>query len=270
MRAPLPNHTFFVKIAFVCLSFFLISSLDNDTSASQAQQWNANLKGNILEITYGSDNDFPQYAALHLDSSYFRLNYGPESSWGTSVILLPAFWENGEYFQGGPVTASWKSVGSNFLISISGVLSGLSVHGKVLIHPPDKTSISTKVTMDVAGNIDLDDRPGEAFKPVMLSSMYISANIWDTQMAFVDSTPYLIPLSGWITDPPVVGTEFGLTGGTSNWKNNAPTIKVTLKDKMKITGWVTPSNDPNDDNVGFWAASDQVMASWYYMIIARP
>jgi hypothetical protein len=30
---------------------------------------------------------------------------------------------------------------------------------------------------------------------------------------------------------------------------------------MQITDWVTPSKDPNDDNFGFWAASDQMFLS---------
>ncbi len=51
---------------------------------------------------------------------------------------------------------------------------------------------------------------------------------------------------------------------------NAPSIEVTLDEPMQITGWVTPSNDPNDDNVGFWAASNQIIQSWQYTVIAKP
>lgn len=48
--------------------------------------WSVRQNGDIVEIAYGSGTDFPQDAALHLDSSYFRMNYGPDSGWGTSVI----------------------------------------------------------------------------------------------------------------------------------------------------------------------------------------
>ena len=61
--------------------------------APQAPAWSVSRNGNILEISYGSDSDYPQYAALHLDSSYLRMNYGPGSGWGTSVVLFPSFWE---------------------------------------------------------------------------------------------------------------------------------------------------------------------------------
>ena len=38
---------------------------------------------------------------------------------------------------------------------------------------------------------------------------------------------------------------------------------------MDITGWVTESTDPNDDNVGLWAAADEVLDSWEYVIYSR-
>ncbi|MCS7105408.1 MAG: hypothetical protein NZ954_07615 [Thermofilaceae archaeon] len=41
--------------------------------------WSITQKGDILQIAYGMRGSYPQYAALHLDSGYFRVNYGPES-----------------------------------------------------------------------------------------------------------------------------------------------------------------------------------------------
>jgi hypothetical protein len=128
--------------------------------------------------------------------------------------------------------------------------------------------LSATISINVDGNLELDNRPGEAFKPVMLSSMHISANMWDTKLAYVDSQSFEVPEEGWIIQPPTEGRVFGLQGGTSDWKTNAPTIEVTLDEPMQITGWVTPSSDPNDDNVGFWAASDQIIQSWRYKVIA--
>ncbi|HEY7615848.1 MAG TPA: hypothetical protein VH744_03520, partial [Terriglobales bacterium] len=78
------------------------------------------------------------------------------------------------------------------------------------------------------------------------------------------------PASGWMIDPPATGTVFGLTGGTSSWKTNAPTMELTFPASQTVTGWVTSSSDPNDDNVGFWAASDSVVSSFTYDITARP
>jgi hypothetical protein len=54
--------------------------------SAPTQSWSLRVRGTVLEVFYGTGGSAPQYAALHLDSSYFRLNYGPGSSWGTSVI----------------------------------------------------------------------------------------------------------------------------------------------------------------------------------------
>ena len=69
---------------------------------------------------------------------------------------------------------------------------------------------------------------------------------------------------------PTEGRVFGLRGGTSDWEINASTIEVALAQPMQVTGWVTRSSNPNDDNVGFWAASDQIIRKWQYMVIAKP
>ncbi len=232
--------------------------------------WVITQSGNILQIAYGSGTNFPQYGALHLASSYFRLNYGPTSGWGTSVILFPAFWSGGVYYQGAPVTDySWQVVNQNLVLSTVGTIGGLNVSSQVNLSPPAENSIIAQVTTTVAGGVPLDNRPGEAFKPVMLSSMHISSTQWDTRMAFVGCRYFDIPVSGWIIPSPFVTNNiFGLLGGTSEWKPNAPTIWIVLDRLMQVTGWVTPSTDPNDDNVGFWAAVDEVLPSWSFRIIA--
>jgi hypothetical protein len=99
--------------------------------------------------------------------------------------------------------------------------------------------------------------------------MHISSDSWDTQSAYVDNGTLAIPESGWIVDPPVTGSRFGLRGGTSTWKTNAPTVEITMETGRAITGWVTPSADPNDDNVGFWAAAEEVVREWGYRIVVR-
>ncbi|MHB9023149.1 MAG: hypothetical protein ACYC7E_03105 [Armatimonadota bacterium] len=235
----------------------------------QGLHWLVTQDGDILEIAYGSGTNYPQYAALHLDSSYFRLNTGPGSGWGTSVVVMPSFWTGGVYYQGTPITAQYATDGTNLIISIDGTLAGLHSEGDIRLSPPAGNAIAAQVSMTTSGVVTLDNRPGEAFKPVMLSSMHISASQWDAQSAFIGAQSYAIPASGWLVDPPVAGTTFGLEGGTSTWKTNAPTVEITFPTSRTITGWVTSSADPNDDNIGFWAASDQVLTSWQYDIVAR-
>ncbi len=231
--------------------------------------WGAKLNGNILEIAYGSGNDFPQYAAFYTNSSYFRMVYGPDSGWGTSIILMPSFWESGNYYQGAPISASWNKVGDNLVIPFTGTISNLQVEGKITLSPPIQDQIEAHVTIITDGSAQIDTRPGEAFKPVMLSSMHISDSEWDSQSAYTSSRTYQIPVSGWIINPPVNNSVFGLTGGTSSWKTNAPTIEIQMTTNRQITGWVTESTNPNEDNTGFWAASDDVLLSWEYTIIAK-
>lgn len=258
-----------VLLTCICMVIILLScSCDGPPPPSKS--WKVIERGSIVEVAYGSETDFPQYAALHLESGYFRMNYGPGSGWGTSVILLPSFWEKGIYYQGAPISCTWITEGSELLLSFTGNISSLNISGNICIAPPTQNLLSATIIINVDGNLELDNRPGEAFKPVMLSSMHISTNMWDTQLAYVASQSFEIPEEGWIIQPPAQGRIFGLKGGTSDWKLNAPSIEVTLDQPMQITGWVTLSSDPNDDNVGFWAASNQIIRSWQYTVIAKP
>lgn len=263
-------------ICFILLAVLVVlpenASLDARASPRQLSNssWVVTQSGSILQIAYGSSTDFPQYGALHLASSYFRLNDGLTSGWGTSVILFPAFWSGGVYYQGAPVTDySWQVVNQNLVLSIAGTIGGLHVSSQVRLSPPAENSIIARVTTTVAGRVPLDNRPGEAFKPVVLSSMHISSSRWDTRLAFVGCRSFDLPVSGWIIPSPF-GTNniFGLLGGSSEWKPNAPTTWIVLDRRMQVTGWVTPGIDPNDDNVGLWVAVDDILPSWSFTMIA--
>lgn len=259
------------------LSLLLFALLRLPAESTPGETWDVTHSGNELQIAYGSGTDFPQYGVLHLDDSYFRLNYGPTSEWGTSAILLPAFWSGGTYYQGAPISATHQIEEEDLVLSITGTIStptgSLAVSSEVRLLPPVKdVAITARVTttVTVSGSVPLDNRPGEAFKPIMLSSMHIAPTVWDTQAAYADCHFYSIPASGWIVQPPAVERIFGLVGGTSTWKSNASTIEVGLDQSLQVTGWVTSSSDPNDDNVGFWAVSAEILPSWSYTITAVP
>jgi hypothetical protein len=116
----------------------------------------------------------------------------------------------------------------------------------------------------------LDPHAGETFMPVMLSSMHVSSTSWSAETAYVDSTPLVLPVSGWVTTPPIVGKTFGLVGGSSDWNSNSPTVQIVLDQPRQVTGRVKASNDKNDDNVAFWAASDDLLEFWEYSVSAAP
>jgi len=237
----------------------------------------------ILEIAYGSGVDFPQYAAFYLRDAqgtggFLRPIHGRDVIWGTSIVALPSFWEQVEgepepvYHQGARIeTVTWETRGGDLFISYETSISSLRVQGEIRLLPPGENFTWGEVRISVSGAVALAERPNEAFKPVMLSSMHLPDGRWDAESAYANSNSYPLPAAGWIIDPTVTGGVLGLNGGTSAWNSNAPTVEVTLDGPaMDITGWVTASSNPNDDNVGLWAATDEVLPSWSYKMSATP
>jgi hypothetical protein len=121
----------------------------------------------------------------------------------------------------------------------------------------------------VDGEVELGCRPGEAFKPVALSSMHISADHWDASSAQVDSQSIQIPDRGWIIQPSALGRRFALQAGSSVWKTDAPTIEIVMNQAREITGWKCDSFNPDDDNLSLWAATDHVLPFWEYTFTAK-
>lgn len=265
---------FLLLLILVACSPSLTSTNAASSKYSTSNTWSVSLNGTILQIAYGSGTSFPQYAALDLNSSYFRMIYSSNAGWGTSVILLPVYWSQTScpppgLCQGASITANWQIVNPDLVLSISGTIGTLKVASSINLSPPAFNALNAHVTTTVTGHAKLDNRPGEAFKPVMLSSMHISSTQWDAQDAFIGTHIHTFPDNGWIISPPIVAKDFGLQGGTSSWKTNAPTIEVILDHTRQITGWVTQSTNTNDDNIGFWAATSKVLPSWSFNLTAE-
>lgn len=242
----------------------------NEKGSDHQARWSVIENESKLKIAFGNSTANPLYATLHLENSYFRLVNSPHSSWGTSVILLPSFWAKGTCYQGAPMEATWKVSGPVLMLSMIGTIGGLNVSSEVRITPPANNRMSAHVKNTIRNSILLDSRPGEAFIPIMLSSMRISSSIWDAQSAFAGGQNYSIPINGWIISPrsEVRTNDFGLLGGSSGWKQNAPTITINLDRSMQIAGLVVQSSNPNADNVGFWAASENILLSYQYTVTA--
>jgi len=251
-----------------------VSAAAGTQHGAAAPTWSVARNGKVLQVGYGSGVRFPQYAALHLDSGYFRMINSTAAGWGTSVILLPALWSKTscptDYCQGAPVTASWRKSGATLVLSVRGTIATLQVAVTVTLMPPAHGVLVARVSVRVTGTVKLDtNRPGEAFKPVMLSSMHDSSTVWDARDAFSGTRVYPFPSSGWIIHPPVTTRDFGLQGGTSRWKANAPTIEINLNQARPVTGWLAQMTNPNSDNVGLWCAASTVLASWSYTVTAE-
>jgi hypothetical protein len=231
--------------------------------------WTFSQQGTVLQVHHVSALGSPQVFALHLDSSYYRLNTGPGCGWGTSVVLWPSYWSGGNLYQGGTVLRYIVTPqGPDLLIKLMGRVGTLNCKGSILLSPPSGPSIKASVTMNVSGNVLLDNRPNEAFKPVFLSSMHVGSRQWDSYNVVTDVGIGWFPSSGWALPSPHTSRKIQLTGGNSDWKLNAPTITVTLDEPRAVTGWVTPSTNPNDDNVGIWCATSFVDPSYTYEVKA--
>jgi hypothetical protein len=168
------------------------------------------------------------------------------------------------------VSAAPRVVDGELVLDIVGAVAGLSVSSAVRLVAPSRRRLVARVTTRVQGEVSLDARPDEAFKVVMLSSMRVSPHLWDSSSAYAGRGRWSLPTRGWIVQPPVTARVFGLRGGTSEWKANAPTVKITLDRPLPVGGWVTPSDDPDDDNVGMWAGTDTVLRSWGLSITVAP
>jgi hypothetical protein len=256
--------------------------------------WRVTQLGDDLRIAFGVSPDFPQYGSLDLRSGFFRLAYRPDSQLGTSVLLVPALWVQDTpscrpatpppavYCQGTRVNVTTREDFPSLVMHLEGVIAGLAVKTDVTLSRPSMSAISAHVTTIVAGNPPLYPKPGETFKLVMLGSMHVSATQWDSKRAYINKdangSPSFFDLpdapsdNEFIGDPgnPISAQTFGLEGGTSSWKSNAPTIEVTFDGApiCTVLGYVTKSSNPNDDNIGYWCATDHVVSSWRYTIRA--
>ena len=246
---------------------------EGETAA--AARWSVRRRRGVLEMSFGPPGHLPQVAALHLSSGYLRLTYTPGGAWGTSVVLLPSFWAEGRYHQGAPVAVAWREHGGRLALSLSARpgrprgrrAGGLDVRGELRIAPPQAGRTVAAAAFVAAGAVSLDARP-DAFKPVLLSSMHTARDRWDARRALLDGAPAAIPDSGPIGAAGAAVRRLGLEGGTSAWKREAPTIEVGFDRALAAGGWVTPSTNPDDDNVALWAASDGGLDAWHYEISA--
>ena len=247
-----------------------LAMLASGPASGQNGPWTWREADHLLQIGHGEGAEGFQCGALHLDSGYLRLVPAPDAGWGTSVVLVPAFWAAGTYHQGTPVTVeSIEVVEGDVVLRLLGKVEALQVQLAVTVHPPGGGTIRADIEARTEGTVQLDDRPREAFKPLMLSSMRISATQWDAQAVVTDGAEHAIPAEGWMLAEPLTTRTFGLRGGDSEWKPRAPTVLIQWPQPVTVAGWVTPSNDPNDDNLGLWAASDEGLAEWHGTIVVR-
>jgi len=255
------------RAATVAAVFVLLWGMAGSRAARAAGSWMVTNSNGMLVVTYGSGTNWPQYAVFYLDSSYYRLNAGPGSAWGTSMILQPAYWSQGVLHQGGPITgASWKVSGGNLQLMLDGTIGALQTTSVVTVYPLAAKAITILAQVWVRGSVTLDKRPNEAFKPIQLSSMHDSSTIWDSRFLTTDGGTVAYPSGGWILTQTT--RHVSLVGGSSQWQSNLPTMAVTFDQARPVSGWLTTDSNPNNDNVLVWASASTVLPYWGYNVTA--
>lgn len=226
----------------------------------------------IIEVGYYSNGSYPQVFALHKNDGAMRLTYLNGGGWGTSVYPL-GYWHNG-YVKGIDISGfSYHEQGSNLVLELTAFTQDIgTINYIVTLYPPEDNLTKAKVEMAISNTIELDNRPvqGEAFQLAVLASMNVDNNLWDAKQAYAGEIIADIPDSEFIFDNVTQTTKFGLIGGTSEWKENAPTIEIISDRNVYVQGWVTSSTNPNDDNIGMWGGLDEAVLSWSYEVKAIP
>ncbi|MDQ3701027.1 MAG: hypothetical protein M3442_08930 [Chloroflexota bacterium] len=263
----------------------------SDAPIALRHAWRVAEAGEELRIAYGPGGaaaHVPQLSVLHRRDGFLRL--APDGTvWGTSVVLPPALWLGSHYgdcyVQGAPVTTAWRVVGDSLVLTLAGAVADLRFAATVRLAPPINGRVTAGVRLRTIGAaVPMASRPGEAAKLVTLSSMRVSRTRWDARAALLGDRqtgdrqigdrlrPVPLPAprtGGWLLPNPAVAHSFGLLGGDSAWKHAAPTVTVQLDRPLAVTGWLTPSRDPNDDNLSMWAAADAFPPAWAYTLTAQ-
>jgi len=236
-----------------------------------------------LRLTYETN----QVLAIHTHDGYLRA--APGTSWGTSVIILPCVRIAPATVIHGGTIESWEfgSVGTSSVCKLKARGGPFTYECNLIIQPPYNNQICLDISMIVTGNVELDQSlPGEAFKPVFLSSMFQGEDGLDCICAYNGKDWTAIPNNGWIFTPKTEGSRITLEGKTTqrssedhkifNLKegkpaveNIAPTVDIYFDRTLKTCGWVTPSTDLNRDNVGLWFGSNEILYRYSYRLVYR-
>ena len=218
----------------------------------------------------------------------------PSIPFGTSVVLGPSYWPLGAAQEEYNPDLAQLAIDTTELptgplrLSAVGVNEDFDVAYQMALPPPRDRQTRLHVVQSYTANGAVTVDPArfaaaEGFKLVQLSSMfvdpddtcddghtechdsdaarYIAADGARRQVAFADlALPSLV-----FPSPPPLGTTWldALHGDDASWQGNTPNVRVALDflpagagRTVTPQGWIEPTTDPNDDNVGLWLHDD--------------
>jgi hypothetical protein len=256
----------------------LLASIDvylNDVSKGQCKRLDFGHK------VQGIDS-WPTVAALY-SSGYLRLKEcrEPDIKFGTSFILGPAYWENGNYYHNPQLTKvhiDTKELPSGPLrIQIAATNGSLNLSYDIETYDPTNEEIRVHVNQTWIStrsfSIDAMRQANHGgFKLVQFSSMYMNGYYHDSDGAqYIDKNGNLIRSNFTNSDRFVFNNPERLECGwlecthsdNYGWQSNTPNCFIQLGDQglgLECTpqGWIRATSDPNDDNIGLWINQDTV------------
>ena len=267
-----------------------------------------------LEIAHLTDDgvDRPIVAALYA-SGFVRLKPNadptPPIPFGTSAVLGPAYWSGGVYHHNPTLESVYVATGwlpnGPLRLRIIGTNGNLAVEYEVTVpapsdhltrwHVAQTYTATTAITLD-AGRL----ANHEGFKLAQFSSMFVnqsgscgggSGGCHDADGARYIATDgarrqvaFANVGGGWVfSSTNALGDVWldALHGDDQSWQGNTPNVRLALDalpaaGTITPQGWISPTADPNQDNVGLWLHDDGVTgwsagqsASTGYWILAQ-
>ena len=230
---------------------------------------------------------WPEVMALYA-SGYLRLAppTAPPTSFGTSGILGPAYWEADTY-QHHPTLSEMRlqgdvHAGRELTATLIGTAGKFEVgYVLTLLEPTGhqaRCRVATHARCVTGLSLDAGKMGGhEGFKLAQLSSMYIDGTFHDSDAL------HCVDVSGHEQRDLSTATGGGLLfpdpqrlfepwlemahNGRSSWQGATPSIGIavlssTMLPQCTAQGFLAATTNPNDDNVGAWINWDQAPLQW--------
>jgi len=243
--------------------------------------------------------EFSELKVMHNDvqigsvkgNGYYRLT--PSGTvWGTSFVT-PSYWVEGQRHTSSitDLSFSFDDVGRLMLAGkIDAPHWGADDFTVVYLTSDVREKIEARVAYSLTAKRDFAfdaDRigNGEALKWAQFSSMHIGTE-WDAdRVVSPQGEGGVRRAGGWVFDRPVPlasGQDIQLTNDDVSRPRETPTTYLRLVTggiPFVAQGWVTPSKDSNDDNVGVWVsppvppsprAGDRICPRIEFVVGARP
>lgn len=253
---------------------------------------NGNYQGKAQRVDFGHKvsgvNSWPTVAAFY-SSSYIRLKeaVSPDTNFGTSFILGPAYWSNGYHHN--PQIERIEISGSLHLgpltLKLTGRNDDFDVTYDITMYQPiaqnDRNMIMHVIqTYECRNPVMIDankQTDHEGFKLTQFSSMHVDAVYHDADAARyigrdgnVTNRNFLDLLASQFifTNPQPMGQPWLECAHTDDqgWQGNTPNVRIKLEDivlqECTPQGWFNLDTNPNNDNIGLWVNYDAAAPNW--------